>query len=131
RLPAYMVPASFLVVDGLPRTASGKVDRRALPVAEARAADGDSFAAPQTDLEKQIAGIWQEVVHAERVGLDDNFFDAGGNSLLLARLHHRLEVALGRRFPMVALLQHTTVRKQAQALTVSAAEAERQALAAA
>jgi acyl carrier protein len=84
RLPDYMVPAAFVAVDALPRTTSGKVDRRALP--EPPGDGGAEFVAPGTDTEIALAEMWEEALGVERVGADDSFFALGGHSLLAARL---------------------------------------------
>ncbi len=100
-LPEYMLPNLLVQVDSLPRTSSGKVDRRSLPAVE----PGDiprerSYAAPRTPLEETLAAIWSQVLGIERVGRDDNFFELGGHSLLaihvlerLRRLHLRAEAS--------------------------------------
>ncbi|MFI7632994.1 amino acid adenylation domain-containing protein [Nonomuraea sp. NPDC049400] len=108
-LSAHMIPSSFVLTDALPRTGTGKVDRAALPV-HRRPVDESGPAL--SEHEKRIAAIWGEVLGLQRVGRDDNFFDLGGHSLLLLRVHSRLvrefgwEVALMTlfRFPTVAAL---------------------------
>jgi amino acid adenylation domain-containing protein len=114
RLPEYMVPNAFAVLDALPLTPNGKVDRKALPhpsieqPPQASAAES-MMTAPQ----RRVAALWCEMLHLNSVGLHDNFFDIGGHSLLLVRLH----VALKREFTtdvaLVELFQHTTVHAQA------------------
>ncbi len=107
-LPAYLVPASVVVVDRLPLTPNGKVDRRALAQRspEARPA---AAAPPRTELERTLAALWGEILGCERVGLDESFFDLGGHSLLLARLQAELLERLGREVPLLALFEHPTV----------------------
>ncbi|KFE51148.1 AMP-binding protein, partial [Pseudomonas syringae] len=80
-LPDYMVPAHLIFLQSLPLTANGKLDRKALPAPDASHQQGE-YVAPQTQLEQQIAAIWQDVLKLERVGLTDNFFELGGHSLL-------------------------------------------------
>ena len=113
RLPDYMVPAAFVVLDRLPLTANGKVDRRALPEpAEDRDRLASPYVPPRDLTEELLAGIWAEVLRLERVGVSDDFFEAGGNSLsgmqIVARLREafRVEVPLHRVFetPTVAAL---------------------------
>ncbi|WP_256081503.1 amino acid adenylation domain-containing protein [Massilia sp. YIM B04103] len=120
-LPEYMVPATLIPLDAFPLTASGKIDRQALP-----AGDGGEwraqvpFAEPQSELERIIAAVWREVLAHERVGLDDNFFDLGGHSLLLQQIHSRLTGLLGRTLPMVDLFRFPTVAALARHLEHSA-----------
>jgi len=115
-LPAYMVPATFTVLAAMPRTASGKIDRQALPRPEGGAAPGVAPGPPagpvsgaRADLERRIARIWSEVLGRERVGRAESFFDLGGSSLTLARVHGRLEEELGRELPLIELFQYPTV----------------------
>ncbi|WP_248920520.1 non-ribosomal peptide synthetase [Pseudomonas entomophila] len=93
RLPGYMVPARLMVLERLPTSPNGKLDRRALPAPEAQAAR--THRAPQDDLQQQVAAIWQQVLQAEQVGLDDNFFELGGHSLLATQVIVRLRGQLG------------------------------------
>lgn len=110
RLPEYMVPAAFVILDALPLTSNGKVDRRALPVPTTqRPALNTDYAEPQSRLQQTIADIWQEVLNVERVGIHDNFFDLGGHSLLLTRAHARLKTVLSRDFDAIAMFQYPTV----------------------
>jgi Phosphopantetheine attachment site len=105
-----MVPAAFVMLDALPLTSNGKVDRRALPSpsTQQRALD-TAYAEPQSGLEQTIAGIWQDVLNVERVGVHDNFFDLGGHSLLLTQAHARLKTVLNREFPVMAMFRHPTI----------------------
>jgi amino acid adenylation domain-containing protein len=110
RLPAYMVPSAFVVLDALPLTPNGKVDRAALPAPAGERQTGEVYAAPRSVLEQRIAAIWREVLGVERVGVLDNFFDLGGNSLLLMQLHSLLTERLGREVPVTDLFGFPTVR---------------------
>ena len=113
-LPGYMVPAAFVVLDRLPHTPSGKLDRRALPAPVAvRAA---ARLKPGTGMEARLAAIWGELLGVDAVGAEDNFFDLGGHSLLLVRLQARLAAELGSRIRVVELFQHPTVRTLAARL---------------
>jgi amino acid adenylation domain-containing protein len=113
RLPAPMVPSAVVVVAALPRTDHGKLDRSALPGPD-RPRGGS--AVPRTRLERAVAAVWTEVLGADAVGVDDNFFDLGGHSLLLVRLHARLAEAAGPGLTVVDLFRCPTVRTQAQFL---------------
>ncbi|HEX2207839.1 MAG TPA: amino acid adenylation domain-containing protein, partial [Longimicrobium sp.] len=106
RLPDYMVPAVFVPMEALPMTSHGKVDRRALPTpaTEPRAA-----ARPRSGVERRIARVWEEVLGMEGVGLDDNFFEIGGHSMLVARMQERLSAELGREMTVVELFQFPTI----------------------
>ncbi|MFF7586313.1 amino acid adenylation domain-containing protein [Kitasatospora purpeofusca] len=120
RLPGYMVPAVFAVLDALPLTPSGKVDRNALPEpGEDGPAAGAPFTAPGAGLERSLAGLWRTVLGVERVGAHDNFFDLGGHSLLMAELRSLLAADLGHRVSMVELFQHPTVASLAAHLSRS------------
>jgi len=110
RVPEAMVPAFFMVLADLPRTPNGKIDRRALPAPDAARVEGRSaFVAPRTPFERRIAEIWREVLALETVGVDDNFFDLGGHSLLMAQVHSRLREVVERDLPLVKLLEHPTI----------------------
>ncbi|WP_143145129.1 phosphopantetheine-binding protein, partial [Streptomyces humi] len=86
-LPAFMVPAVFMEVAGLPLTVNGKVDRAALPEPDGgRAVSAETYVAPRTDTERVLAGVWAQVLGLERVGVDDNFFELGGDSISSIRV---------------------------------------------
>ncbi len=108
RLPAYMVPSFLVELDALPRTASGKVDRRALP-APAGAGPPGEYVAPRTPLEERVAAVFADVLGVPRVGMHDDFFDEGGHSLLAARVAARLHRDLGVDVPVRVLFERTTV----------------------
>jgi amino acid adenylation domain-containing protein len=107
-LPAHMLPGSLVLLPALPVTAHGKIDRRALPAPEPEA-ESEGLAAPRTPFEELLAGIWCEVLGAERVGVHDNFFALGGHSLLAARLMSRVRRAFGVELPLAALFEAPTV----------------------
>jgi hypothetical protein len=115
-LPEYMVPAAFVRIGSLPLTRHGKVDSGALPAPEKGSGPDEAFVAPVTAGEEMVAGIWAELLGVERVGVEDGFFDLGGNSVLLVRLQARLSAALGRDLSVIDLFRHTTVRSQADLL---------------
>ncbi len=94
KVPEYMVPAAFVVLDKLPLTNNGKVDRKALPAPELNRLDaGRNFVAPRTDAEKALAEIWRQVLRVERVGIHDNFFELGGDSILTIQIIARARQA--------------------------------------
>jgi acyl carrier protein len=108
RLPDYMVPSVFVMLDAMPLNANRKVDRRALPAPEEVRPDlEEAYAAPQTPTELLVAEIWQEVLGLERVGVYDNFFDLGGHSLLAMQVVARLEERLGLRVGAGEMVQQT------------------------
>ncbi|HEX2208918.1 MAG TPA: amino acid adenylation domain-containing protein, partial [Longimicrobium sp.] len=110
-LPEYMVPAAFVALDALPRTSSGKIDRRALPAPE-YAAEEES-AAPRTPAEEVLAGIWADVLGVERVGINDNFFELGGHSLLATVVIGLVREAFAVDLPLRALFEGPTVAQLA------------------
>jgi non-ribosomal peptide synthetase component F len=114
-LPPACVPAAYAFVDELPLMPSGKVDRRALPPLELAATAGRG-GAPRTNLERRVAAVWCKALGVERVGVDDNFFDLGGGSLMLAQVRIMLEEALDQPLHLRDLLEHTSVRALAERL---------------
>ncbi|SFB04749.1 non-ribosomal peptide synthase domain TIGR01720/amino acid adenylation domain-containing protein [Amycolatopsis marina] len=116
RLPEHMVPSRFVVVDALPLSSSGKVDRDALPDPDAAASAG--YVAPRNDPEQVIAGIWQEVLRLDRVGIEDNFFEIGGDSLLNIQAVSRMRTALGVDVSPRAVFDNPTVAALASTLQI-------------
>ena len=129
-LPDYMQPSAFVAVKELPRTPSGKIDRKALPAPDVKRPDLDvAFAAPTSAVQKTLANVWADLLGIDRVGIDDNFFDLGGNSLLSIQCVAQLE-GNGLKLPIVKLYQHPTVRAcaaflEGDASAVSPAEVAR------
>jgi amino acid adenylation domain-containing protein len=107
-LPDYMVPAAFVVVEALPLTVSGKVDRAALPAPDYGAGAGGEYAAPRGEVEQILTGIWADVLEVERVGATDDFFALGGHSLLAVRLISRVRAALRAEVPVWMLFEAPT-----------------------
>jgi amino acid adenylation domain-containing protein len=122
RLPDYMVPGAFVVLEKFPRGPGGKVDRGALPAPawEAQAA----YVAPRTPVEEIVAGICAEVLGRERVGVHDGFFDLGGHSLLAMRVMARVGEAFGAEVPLRALFEHPTVAGLAERVQAAVSAAE-------
>ncbi|WP_186128065.1 non-ribosomal peptide synthetase [Burkholderia gladioli] len=113
RLPEYMVPAAFVVLDALPLTPNGKVDRRALPEPDDEAFAQAQYEAPQGDTEQTIAALWAELLGVERVGRHDNFFALGGHSLLATRMLARLRESFGDDVSIRTLFEAPTVSQLA------------------
>ncbi|WP_425301083.1 amino acid adenylation domain-containing protein, partial [Nocardia neocaledoniensis] len=118
RLPSYMVPTAFVALDALPRTGNGKLDRRALPAPDLRSG---RFRAPVTPTERTVADTFAELLGVPRVGLDDNFFALGGNSLIATRIAARLGAALDTRVPVRMVFDAPTVAELAAAVRTAAA----------
>jgi amino acid adenylation domain-containing protein len=115
RLPPWMMPSMYLQIPAFPLTPNGKVDFAALPAPLAGSACNGAET-KGTDLQLEVAGAWRRVLGADHVGLDDNFFDIGGNSLLLVSVHARLQTMLNRKIPVAELFAHTTVRALSERL---------------
>ena len=116
QLPAYMVPSAFVVLESLPYNANGKVDRDALPEFDWRRGAGERYVPPRTETERMIAGIWREVLHVERVGALDSFFDLGGHSLLATQIIARLTERLGVDVPIKDVFVKATLAEFASAV---------------
>ena len=105
-----MVPAAFVRLAEMPLTPNRKIDRNALPSPnEVRPQLEAAYVPPQTPIEETLAGIWRRILRVERVGVDDNFFDLGGNSLLLMETHAQLCSALKVDLPIMRLFEHPTI----------------------
>ncbi|NJC72070.1 non-ribosomal peptide synthetase, partial [Planosporangium thailandense] len=118
-LPDYMVPSAFVTLEALPLNANGKVDRRALPAPDFAAAAGDGYVEPRTETERVLAGIWADVLGVQRVGVEDNFFELGADSILTIQVVARARQA-GLNLAAKDLFLHQTVA--ALAPNVSAAD---------
>ncbi len=124
RLPEWMVPARFVLVEALPRTASGKIDRRALPAPDRDTGD-QPFVPPSTSMEAVLSQIWRRVLWLDRdVGVNEDFFELGGHSLLSMRLVNEIEAELDLKIPIASLGRITTVSEQARLLTEAARGSE-------
>jgi amino acid adenylation domain-containing protein len=125
KLPDYMVPSAFVLLESLPLTSSGKLDRRALPAPDdfGNRQDGQdkqdgkaASVAPLTPVEKMLATIWADLLEIKEVGINDNFFELGGHSLLAVRLFAQIEKKFGRRLPLATLFQAPTIAQLATIL---------------
>jgi amino acid adenylation domain-containing protein len=116
-LPDYMVPSALVVIDALPLTPSGKVDRKALPAPEGGAGIVQAaYVAPRTPSEEVLAGIWAQLLELERVGVNDNFFELGGHSLLAMRVTARLREAFGIELPLRVMFEAPTVAELSKSI---------------
>jgi acyl carrier protein len=121
RLPAYMIPSSIVVLDSLPLTANGKVDRKSLAARKLpEPASPAAFVPPRTELESTIAAVWREVLELDEVGVTDNFFDIGGQSVLMLQVYGKLQKQLKKdlvitdffRLPTISsLTEHLNTRE--------------------
>jgi natural product biosynthesis luciferase-like monooxygenase protein/amino acid adenylation domain-containing protein len=110
KLPSHMIPSAFVCLEDLPLTLNGKIDRNALPSPDdSRPVLDAAYVAPRTDIERRIANLWRELLHVENVGLNDNFFDLGGHSLLVVQAQAKLREVVGINVPVVRLFQYPTI----------------------
>src|SRR5579884_4213362 len=110
KLPAYMLPSAFVVLDAWPLTSNGKVHRQALPRPNPSASHMDTMPImPQTEIERMLAAIWQDILHIERIGIHDNFFELGGHSLLATRLLTRVNAIFKLDLPLRILFENATI----------------------
>lgn len=115
RLPVYMIPAVFVWIDSFPRTSSGKIDKKALPSPDQlHFGDQSSYAAPQTNTEKEIVKIWEELLNIKDIGIDDNFFELGGHSLIAIQFMIQIEKVNNHGLPLATLFEYPTVRSLAR-----------------
>ncbi|HLH61200.1 MAG TPA: amino acid adenylation domain-containing protein [Ktedonobacteraceae bacterium] len=116
-LPEYMVPSAFVMMHALPLTANGKLDRKALPAPDqADALSQAAFVAPRTPIEEKLAKIWRDVLEVERIGIHDNFFEAGGHSLLITQVVARIRDAFEVELPLRVLFKTPTIAGVAEAI---------------
>ncbi|EKJ7649722.1 pyoverdine non-ribosomal peptide synthetase PvdD [Pseudomonas aeruginosa] len=120
-LPDYMVPAHLMLLERMPLTVNGKLDRQALPQPDASLSQ-QAYRAPGSELEQRIAAIWAEILGVERVGLDDNFFELGGHSLLLLMLKERIGDTCQATLSISQLMTHASVAEQAACIEGQARE---------
>jgi amino acid adenylation domain-containing protein len=116
KLPGYMVPNAFVILEALPLTANGKIDRRALPPPESSSEASDKYVAPRTPMEEILATIWSEVLKVQKVGINDNFFELGGHSLLATQLVAQIRDRLKIELPLRQLFNSATLAELAQGI---------------
>ncbi len=123
RLPGPMIPSAFVIIDALPMTPNGKIDRGRLPEpGSLRPTLDHPYTAPRTPMERDLAAIWAEVLALDRVGVEDNFFDLGGHSLGAARIVSRVGAAFHVELPVRALFDRPTVAAMTQAIVAERRE---------
>ncbi|HEU4435059.1 MAG TPA: phosphopantetheine-binding protein, partial [Pyrinomonadaceae bacterium] len=118
KLPEYMVPSAFVMLDALPLTPNGKVDRKRLPKPERMHAEAE-YVAPRTPVEEVISSIWSAVLRLERVGIHDNFFELGGHSLLATQVTFSIREKLGVELPLRRIFETPTVAGLAELVATS------------
>jgi amino acid adenylation domain-containing protein len=118
KLPSYMIPSAFVWLDAFPLLPNGKLDRWTLPAPDtARPELEGTYVAPRNQVEQTIRAIWQEVLHLEKVGVHDNFFDLGGHSLLIVRLHSKLREVLNAQLSIIDLFHYPTISSLSEYLS--------------
>lgn len=108
-LPEYMLPRYILRLPHIPLTPTGKVDRKALPAPHTQSVAAAAYVAPRNDIERTVVEIWQDALGVDKIGINDNFFDLGGHSLLLVNVYDRLQAAFQKSFPLVEMYRYSTV----------------------
>ena len=116
KLPAYMMPSAFVLMDALPLSPNGKVDRALLPVPLVAHPEPSRAKSAQSDMEQKIESAWLKVLVLQQVGLDDNFFDVGGDSLQLLAVHAEIQKKIESEFPLTDLFEYSTIRSLARHL---------------
>ncbi len=115
RLPEYMVPGAFVILESLPVTPNGKLDRQALPKPDGIDAETmAAYIAPQTEVERNIVDIWQQVLRVDRVGTHDNFFDLGGHSFLMFQVYSKLRRGFDKKLSITDLFRYPTINSLAK-----------------
>ncbi|NET89190.1 MAG: amino acid adenylation domain-containing protein, partial [Kamptonema sp. SIO1D9] len=114
KLPEYMLPSAFVMLEAMPLTPNGKVDRRALPAPEGRPELEEAYVKPQTEAEQIIAAVWQEILQLEKVGINDNFFSLGGHSLLLVKIQAKLNEIFEQKLSVIDIFKYPTIETLAE-----------------
>ncbi|TRU25539.1 MAG: amino acid adenylation domain-containing protein [Microcystis aeruginosa Ma_QC_B_20070730_S2] len=116
KLPSYMIPNAFVILDALPLTANGKIDRRALPPPESSSEPSEKYVAPRNPIEDILVNVWSEILKVEKVGINDNFFELGGHSLLATKLVAQIRDRLKVELPLRQLFNSATLAELAQGI---------------
>jgi len=116
KLPEYMVPAAYVKLETLPLTPNGKLDRKVLPMPQTSIEEDVSAVAPRNDVEAVLLKIWQQLLGADSIGRNDNFFEVGGHSLLAVRLVMEIQKATGKQVPLATLFQSFTIESLTRVL---------------
>ncbi|WP_375515431.1 amino acid adenylation domain-containing protein [uncultured Nostoc sp.] len=115
KLPQYMLPSAFVLLDTMPLTPNGKVDRRALPAPDLSRQESEAtFVAPRNEVERQLIQIWEEILRVQPIGVKDNFFELGGHSILAVKLFWQIEKTFDKNLPLAILFQSGTVEALAK-----------------
>jgi acyl carrier protein len=117
-LPEHMLPAAFVLLEAIPLTPNGKLDRKGLPAPDLASAE-ETYVAPRTPVEEALVEIWAEMLCLERVGVHDSFFELGGHSLLATRVVSRVREVFGVELPLRALFEEPTVAEMARRVDVA------------
>ena len=118
RLPDYMIPSHIIQIDRLPLTPNGKVDRKSLPSPSDQAAEArEAYVEPVNELERILVELWQDILGLEKVGTEDNFFDLGGHSLLVVKLHREVKARVDQPIALTDLYRFTTIGSLSQHLS--------------
>ena len=116
KMPKHEVPSIYIPITEIPLSANGKVDRKSLPKPDQQIQKKEKkeFILPDTELEIQISEIWKDIVGIEQVGIYDNFFDLGGNSMHLVKAYNRMKDEISEELPITALFEHPTIHSLSQ-----------------
>jgi len=117
KLPYYMIPSRFVKLGSMPLTPNGKIDRKSLDLSGRRVGTGVEYAAPTTGIEVELTGIWKEILKAERIGVNDSFFDLGATSMDVIRLNNILKERMGIDVPVVSIYRYFTIKSFSRYLT--------------
>jgi non-ribosomal peptide synthetase component E (peptide arylation enzyme) len=118
KLPEYMIPSNFVLLEALPLTPNGKVNRHALPVPKTISSPKSvAYVRPQTEIQRRIAAVWQDILQLEEVGIHDNFFELGGNSLLLIKTQVKLQEIFTQELSVIEMIKSPTIDALAKSLS--------------